>query len=144
MQALSEIRRLEKYGWRRLIYNATLTGNYMDDVIKTMPPKNIRVGYQDVKITAVDLGDDFGNYNSVTALLKFNPDKGRREIVNTIIHECLHALIYTSGALRRNIFAKEDDEELVVYTLANGLTQVFLDNPALLDWIKQNLHNVII
>ena len=103
-------------------------------------PDTIRVGYQDIKITAVDMGDDYGRYNSQTARIDYDPDRNKREVVNTIIHEVLHAISHTQG-LRVITFKNEELEENIINSFANGFTQVFLDNPALLDWIAENLHN---
>lgn len=105
-------------------------------------PKTIRVGYQDVALISCDMGDDeHGSYTDRTARIIYNPARTEREIVNTILHECLHAIYHTSGVVRHSVFKDLNDEEIVAHATANALTQVFLDNPALLDWIKENLHN---
>lgn len=104
------------------------------------PPSAIRVGYQHVTVRAMGLGEAYGRYNQKEAYIHYSTEQPQRELVNTIIHEVLHAVFYTSSLSQHPVFDKEEDEELVAAATANALTQVFLDNPRLLDWIKDNLH----
>lgn len=59
--------------------------------------------------------------------------------VETLIHEILHAIAYSSNVFHgvENKFAHE---EHVVDTFANGVTLVLKDNPALVNYIKEILH----
>mgnify|MGYP000701406736 CR=1 FL=1 len=52
---------------------------------------------------------------------------------NTVLHEILHAIVYQYGLVE----TLGDKEEIVVNTMANGLSTVFVDNPWLLDYIKK-------
>lgn len=109
-------------------------------VKKTGLPEVIKIGYQHVKIAPKAFNEEeSGRYNDHDAEIFYHPERSERETVNTIIHESLHAICHNYG-LRNCVFKEADREELVVNTIANGLTQVFLDNPELLDWIKENLH----
>lgn len=103
-------------------------------------PKTIRVGYQTCKVICGEYMDDTqGCYTTNTGDIVINSRDGNVEMVNTVLHEALHAVTHNYGM--REIIDDEDKEEYIVTTLGNALTQVFLDNPALLDWIKENLHN---
>lgn len=54
--------------------------------------------------------------------------------VDTLIHEILHALWY-----EYQMCEDGEEEETCVGKLASGLTKVMKRNPALLDWIKEQL-----
>ena len=53
---------------------------------------------------------------------------------NTLIHELLHAIVY-----QWNMELEEKDEEKLVNGLANGLTTIFVDNPKLMDFLKDKI-----
>ena len=53
---------------------------------------------------------------------------------NTLIHEILHAIVY-----QWNMELEEKDEERLVNGLANGLTTIFVDNPKLMDFLKDKI-----
>jgi|TARA_R110000796_G_scaffold187010_2_gene303919 hypothetical protein len=52
---------------------------------------------------------------------------------NTVLHEILHAIVYQYGLVE----TLGDKEEVVVNTMANGLSTVFVDNPWFIDYIKK-------
>tara|TARA_Y100001963_G_scaffold45434_1_gene64064 strand:- start:4840 stop:5208 length:369 start_codon:yes stop_codon:yes gene_type:complete len=54
---------------------------------------------------------------------------------NTLLHEILHAIVYQYG-LAEDI---KDKEEKIVNTLTNGLSAVLIDNPWLLDYLKDKV-----
>ncbi|MDQ3014189.1 MAG: hypothetical protein M3X11_26220, partial [Acidobacteriota bacterium] len=53
--------------------------------------------------------------------------------VDTVLHEIFHGLWHQS------LLKRKEREEPVVTTMATGLTQVFRDNPKLLEWIRDSL-----
>lgn len=59
----------------------------------------------------------------------------------TLIHEILHGIFYSSNVLY-SVENKGDLEEHLVDTLANALALVFKDNPELLDYLKKTLNEV--
>lgn len=101
-------------------------------------PKSIRIGYQDIKILEVDAIDDTqGSYNNTDHEIKIRSGMKANERINTVIHECLHAIVYTYG-LKKG-FKGDDEEENLVNTLANGLTEVFVRNKELVEFIRQSV-----
>lgn len=102
-------------------------------------PKVLRVGYQDVKIMPENssMADSHGEYNTDTATIRINLENSPVEIVNTLLHETLHAVWYTYGLT--TAFPDKDKHEHIVTTMANALTQVFRDNAGLLEWIDESL-----
>jgi hypothetical protein len=51
----------------------------------------------------------------------------------TLLHEISHVVWWVYN------LKDEDDEERTVHTMATGLTQVFRDNPKVLEYIKESL-----
>ena len=106
-------------------------------------PDKIRIGYQDVRVMITDsmteraLEDSNGFYHSKRSEIVIAREQDTREIVNTVIHECLHAIFFTYGM--REIVDDKEKEEYIVNTLGNGLTQIFLENPDFLEWVRSNL-----
>lgn len=101
-------------------------------------PKKIKIGYSNFTISSTD--KDWKIKNKAVglcavekSLIEYCKEQSDSEIVNTIIHEILHAVIY--------IFDVEFDtvkkEEYVVKKLANGLQTLLIDNPEFLSWLMQ-------
>lgn len=89
----------------------------------------IRVVYRDYTIRDWDLIDGeaaraFGRLSSNTATIYVDRSSEPEKVVNTTLHELLHAVWHEM------CISDEDDEERTVTALANGLTQVMRDNPA--------------
>lgn len=102
-------------------------------------PTNVRVGYRDYRIqiwprSEARSEDRFGLCSDVRALIQIDQQIVEEEPIkaaNTLMHEILHAC-HAVGDLQ-----KGDDEERIVRTIANQLSQVWRDNPgviAYLDW----------
>lgn len=101
-------------------------------------PSPARIGYLTVPIKA------FSDYERVVAKAEghFNPDEGIHytanreppERVNTLIHEVLHAIWHTQA-----VGCSDAEEERIVNSMANGLTQVFRDNPRLIKFMLSDL-----
>ena len=68
------------------------------------------------------------------AKIQYNNNLKKDELVNTILHEVIHGIVYMYDIPFKNM----KDEESVVRKLANGLHTVFKDNPNFLEWIAQN------
>lgn len=104
----------------------------------TVPPTHIKVGYQDFALLFEDASHDNRNHFGLTHLIKSNIRVVRTgnkiEDVNTLIHEVLHATVYTQG-----IKMSHEEEEFVVNSLANGLVGVIRENPLLIEYILDQL-----
>ena len=56
---------------------------------------------------------------------------------NTLLHEVMHGIVYQYGMVET--MEKFSKEEKIVNTMANGIMQVFVDNPWFMDYIKQQI-----
>ena len=115
----------------------------MPTPLPRLPFKSIRVGYQEVRIKDVNTSNgEFGRYHGGNGIMQLDMNKhdhGERELANTVLHEVLHAIFRQQGL--REIKILDDHEELMVTGLANGLTQVFLDNPTFHKWLGEAIAN---
>ena len=99
-------------------------------------PDKIKIGYRDYKLeewkqTVASANDAHGQFFAKEGIIGYTVEEKGVSHANTIIHECLHAIIY-----QWNMDLEEKVEELVVNGLANGLTTIFVDNPKLMDYLK--------
>ena len=99
-------------------------------------PSKIKIGYRDYKLeewkqTVASANDAHGQFFAKEGVIGYTVEEKGVSHANTIIHECLHAIIY-----QWNMDLEEKVEELVVSGLANGLTTIFVDNPKLMDYLK--------
>lgn len=102
-------------------------------------PKRIKIGYSVFKL--IPRSSNWGARNKAFGLCQpdeakicFDKTQKRTELVNTILHEMLHGIVYMFDIN----FKSMRDEENVVRKMANGLQVVFRDNPEFLEWILQN------
>lgn len=102
-------------------------------------PKRIKIGYSEFKL--IPRSSEWGRRNKAfgdcapdQAKIQFDSSQKRSELVNTIIHETLHGIVYMFDIE----FRSTREEEKVIRKMANGLHTVFKDNPSLLQWIMQN------
>ena len=99
-------------------------------------PDKIKIGYRDYKLeewkqTVASANEAQGQFFAKEGVIGYVATEKGVSHANTIIHECLHAIIY-----QWNMDLEEKVEELVVSGLANGLTTIFVDNPKLMDYLK--------
>ena len=99
-------------------------------------PDKIKIGYRNYKMeewkqTVASANDAHGQFFAKEGVIGYTVEEKGVSHANTIIHECLHAIIY-----QWNMDLEEKVEELVVSGLANGLTTIFVDNPKLMDYLK--------
>jgi len=111
-------------------------------------PKTVKIGYRDIQIDYVrpefktdEMTDAYGEYRPREGKILIQHDLCGQELVNVMIHECLHGIVYGSGLNQANGTLKEDDaEEIVVNQIANYLMGMFRDNDWFLDFIKKNMN----
>lgn len=105
-------------------------------------PREVVLGYRTITVNAMPFDDDMlksvgfmsQNRNSLTVV-----DCGRGfENVNTLVHELLH-FVYKDNSLHQLSDDKDDAEERVVSIMANGMTEILVRNPDLLEWIRSEL-----
>lgn len=111
-------------------------------------PTMIKVGWKDIRIEYIDStfkknnADFWGQFISRKGLIEIQKEAVGDDLANTLLHEIMHAIVYSSslnsegGALEEPKF-----EEQVVNSLTNHLMAVFKDNPWLLDWLKQQIQS---
>lgn len=101
-------------------------------------PQNIKVGHLVIELVPMDqkeadsIGAD-GLFSYRHASMRINVDQHPSQLVETILHECLHALWAVAG------FSSRDDEEDIVTRLTPLLLALFFDNPELFDLIDLHL-----
>ena len=107
--------------------------------VKRKTPKRIKIGYLDFKLVPRSKKwsvkhKALGMCVPEDAHIAYYSKQKRSEIVNTILHEMLHGVVYMFDINFRSL----RDEERVVRKMANGLHTVLKDNPQFLEWIMQN------
>ena len=109
--------------------------------------KKLRVGFQDLTIKVENpefkkdnLTDCYGHYLQRENKILINTNLEQHDLLNTVIHEILHACCYVGGlTTKSNPLSDEDKEEVVTNTLANQIHIVLRDNPWLLKFIQESL-----
>ena len=109
--------------------------------------KKLRVGFQDLTIEIRDadfrtdnLTDCYWHYLQRENKIQINTNLEQHDLLNTVIHEILHACCYVGGlTTKSNPLSDEDKEEVVTNTLANQIHIVLRDNPWLLKFIQESL-----
>ena len=102
-------------------------------------PEKIKIGYRDYKLeewkqTVASANEAQGQFFAKEGVICYTADEKGVSHANTLIHEIMHAIIY-----QWNMELEEKVEELVVNGLANGLTTVLVDNPKLIDYLKDKI-----
>ena len=102
-------------------------------------PEKIKIGYREYtleewKQTVASANEAQGQFFAKEGVIGYTAEETGVSHANTLIHECLHAIIY-----QWNMDLEEKVEELVVNGLANGLTTIFVDNPKLMDFLKEKI-----
>ena len=102
-------------------------------------PDKIKVGYREYKLeewkqTVASANEAQGQFFSKEGVIGYVATEKGVSHANTILHEIMHAIIY-----QWNIELDEKVEELVVNGLSNGLTTVLVDNPKLMDYLKEKI-----
>lgn len=99
-------------------------------------PSGVRIGYRHYRVVGIGGADrdDLG-FHGVHAhgsgLIRVCEDDDPEKRANTLLHEVFHGL-FSVG-----VYGRGDDEELIVERVANGVSQLWQDNPELiayLDW----------
>ena len=102
-------------------------------------PEKIKIGYKNYKLEewkqpVASANEAQGQFFAKEGIIGYTAEETGVSHANTLIHECLHAIIY-----QWNMDLEEKVEESVVNGLANGLTTIFVDNPKLMDYFKEKI-----
>jgi hypothetical protein len=108
----------------------------------------VRVGYQTVRVERHGpdkLGANSGQYFGDESLVGVQWHLEGHQLAVTVLHEVMHGVWHTQ-AIRTECAAEEgegddndDLEEIVVNSMANGLSQVIRDNPHLVSFLQDEL-----
>lgn len=109
--------------------------------------KKIRVGYSTLTIKKQasqfhkdNMSDNYGQYLSRENKIEIQPDLSGVDEVNALLHEVLHASVWICSLSQAGQPLEQGkDEELVVNSLSNKLTQIFIDNEWLLPYLINKL-----
>ena len=108
-----------------------------------MIPETVKVGWNNVKFSFVDTSfikesDCFGQYLSRECKIEIQKELDGDQLINTVLHEIIHCIIYNSS-LNQDGGPLTDDksEEQVTNSITNWLLNVFWDNPWLVDLLKK-------
>ena len=109
--------------------------------------KKIKVGYSTIIIKKQspqfkkdNMSDNYGQYLSRENKIEIQPDLSNIDEVNTLLHEILHASAWVCSLTQSGQPLEESkDEELVINSLTNSLTQIFIDNEWLLPYLTKKL-----
>lgn len=104
-----------------------------------MKLKKLKIGYESYDIdwwtaTNATSNEASGEFFAKDKKIGIDARESGAQLVNTVLHEALHAVVYQQGLKLEN-----DQEELVVNSVANGLTGILVDNPLFITWIKEQL-----
>lgn len=110
-------------------------------------PKCLKIGYQYYEIRKVSDPDHFvkaeGDYGLVDfrkSIIYLNDDLNEVDEAQTLLHEALHVINANAGCGWQN--TSTWTEENYVIAGANGICQLFQDNPAFVAYFLTNLHIV--
>lgn len=98
-----------------------------------MLPNSVRIGYETYKVSPMPKAEreNEGDFGPSSQLIRVRMSgRSPRFVANTFLHEILHGVFYQAG-LRDALSLSHAKEEAIVNCLANGLSQVFRDNPEL-------------
>ena len=108
-----------------------------------MIPETVKVGWNNVKFSFVDPSfikesDCFGQYLSRECKIEIQKELDGDQLINTVLHEIIHCIIYNSS-LNQDGGPLTDDksEEQVTNSITNWLLNVFWDNPWLIELLKK-------
>lgn len=100
-------------------------------------PKKIVIGFRTFDVSVCDsLPNIMGSVNTNRRIIYIEAGHHQHDMLDTIIHECLHVMVDDSKLV------DESDEEKLVAILANKLTELFIRNPKLLDWMRQQVKEI--
>lgn len=107
-----------------------------------MLPEHLKIGYEIVRVGVQPEADPHeGVYTPISGTIQVAPGMSARRTIAALLHEILHAVWDHAELPQGDAEIGALVEEDVVSRLSNGLTQVLLDNPMLLDSLGQAAQN---
>ena len=107
-------------------------------------PETVKGGWNTIRFNFVDPSfikdnsDCFGEYVSRECRIDIQKELKGDQLINTVLHEIIHAIVYNSS-LNQDGGPLTDDkhEEQVVNSITNWLLNVFWENPWLIELLKK-------
>tara|TARA_E500000081_G_scaffold2235_1_gene2393 strand:- start:460 stop:774 length:315 start_codon:yes stop_codon:yes gene_type:complete len=104
-----------------------------------MKLKKLKIGYESYDIdwwtaTNATSNEASGEFFAKEKKIGVDARESGAQLVNTLLHEALHGVVYHQG-----LKLGDEQEELIVNSMANGLTSILVDNPGFVAWIKEQL-----
>jgi hypothetical protein len=104
------------------------------------PPRLVQLGYRSIDITPAEYDWELknkkchGQFDRVKKEIIYSARHNDvpNELLNTIFHELLHAVMNLAGSEHIN----DVHEEQIVTMVANGLTELCIRNPDFVEWVK--------
>ena len=112
-----------------------------------MIPEKIKIGYKEYRLekwkqTVASANEAQGQFFAKEGIIGYTDDEKGVSHANTLLHEIIHAIVYHSSLnAEGGPLYDSEDEEQAVNSMTNWLMGVFKDNPWLLDFLKENIHN---
>ena len=101
-------------------------------------PEEIRIGYRTYQVVewnaeVAKASGKYGECDHLELVIRLDVTHGDVEVMNTLIHEILHAIFAVTGISE----VTEWKEEYLVSAQASCLTQVMIDNPDLMKFLSK-------
>lgn len=97
-------------------------------------PEKIAIGFRTFDVSVHDsLPNIMGSVNSNKRIIYIERGHHPHDVLDTVLHECFHVMVEDSKLV------DDADEEKFVSVFANKFTELFIRNPELLDWIRQQI-----
>ena len=112
-------------------------------VTPAMIPETVKVGWNTIEFNFVDPSfikesDCFGQYLFRECKIDIQKELSGDLLVNTVLHEIIHCIIYNSSLNQEGGPLTDDkSEEQVANSITNWLLNVFWENPWLVDLLKK-------
>ena len=101
-------------------------------------PETVKVGWANYKIVVMnpEVGMArclLGEHNGAERIISVDISKGWSTSLEVLLHEIVHAIFHAASYSE----VDKPTEEYTVTVLGNGLTQVFMDNPHIVEFISK-------
>jgi hypothetical protein len=101
-------------------------------------PKKVKVAAFDIEIIpyrghSARVGEVFGEFSCVEQSISIDTSVSEMQILDTLIHEVMHAIYWIYS------LDDSDEEERIVSVMATAWTQIYRDNPEILNFISKTI-----
>ena len=109
-----------------------------------LPSDTIKIGYTTYDIQVWDkmtatTNEAYGEFYEKEQVIGIDGNQKGSQLVNTLLHEIMHGIIFQYGLKIDDEKKTEAKEEHIVNATTNGLSAVFVDNPWLLPRMQSEI-----